>query len=51
MELALAVLRSVDTREKPNISLVVRTYSVSQLALFKRFQGVTGLKEDHYNKQ
>jgi hypothetical protein len=51
MELALAALRSAEAGEKPNISLVARTYGVSQSALSKRFQGVTGSKEDHYNNQ
>jgi hypothetical protein len=49
MELALAALRSAEAGEKPNISLVARTYSVSQSALSKRFRGVTGSKEEHYN--
>ena len=49
MELALAALRSTEAGEKPNISLVARTYGVSQSALSKRFRGVTGSREDHYN--
>jgi hypothetical protein len=49
MELALAALCSVEAREKLNISLVTRTYSVSQSALSKHFWGIIGSKEDHYN--
>ena len=51
MELALAALRSADPGEKPNISLVARTYGVSQSGLYKRFHGITGSKEEHYNTQ
>jgi hypothetical protein len=51
MELALAALRSADPGEKPNIILVARTYGVSQSGLYKRFYGVTGSKEDQYDKQ
>ncbi|EED17213.1 conserved hypothetical protein [Talaromyces stipitatus ATCC 10500] len=51
MELALAALRSADPGEKPNISLVARTYGVSQSGLYKRFHGVTGSKEEQYDKQ
>ncbi|KAL3712911.1 hypothetical protein TMatcc_001613 [Talaromyces marneffei ATCC 18224] len=51
MELALAALRSADPGEKPNISLVTRTYGVSQSGLYKRFHGVTGSKEEQYDKQ
>jgi AraC-like DNA-binding protein len=51
MELALAALRSADPGEKPNISLVARTYGVSQSGLSKRFRGVTGSKAEQYNNQ
>lgn len=51
IELALAALRSADPGEKPNISLVARTYGVNQPTLSKRFRGVTGSKEEQYNKQ
>jgi hypothetical protein len=51
MEFALAALRSVDPGEKPNITLVARTFGVSQSGLFKRFHGLTGSKEEQYNKQ
>ncbi|EED12682.1 pogo transposable element, putative [Talaromyces stipitatus ATCC 10500] len=51
MELALAALHSADPGEKPNISLVARTYGVSQSGLYKRFHGVTGSKEEQYDKQ
>ena len=51
MELALAALRSADPGEKSNISLVARTYGVSQSGLYKRFHGITGSKEEHYNTQ
>ncbi|KAL3707621.1 hypothetical protein TMatcc_005602 [Talaromyces marneffei ATCC 18224] len=50
-ELALEALRSLKPDEKPNISLVARTYGVNQLNLSKRFRGVTGSKEAQYNNQ
>lgn len=46
MELALAALHSAEAGGKPNISLIARIYRVSQLALSKRFQDVTGSKEE-----
>jgi AraC-like DNA-binding protein len=51
MELALTELWSAEAGEKPSISLVARTYGVSQSDLSKRFRGVTGSKEEHYNNQ
>jgi hypothetical protein len=51
IELALAALRSVEPGEKPNISLVARTFGVSQSNLSKRYRGVTGSKEEQYNNQ
>uniref|UniRef100_A0A093XUI9 HTH CENPB-type domain-containing protein n=1 Tax=Talaromyces marneffei PM1 TaxID=1077442 RepID=A0A093XUI9_TALMA len=50
-ELALEALRSLKPDEKPNISLVARTYGVNQSNLSKRFRGVTGSKEAQYNNQ
>jgi hypothetical protein len=50
-ELALAALRSLEPGEKPNIRLVARTYGVDPSNLSRRFRGVTGSKEEQYNKQ
>jgi hypothetical protein len=50
-ELALEALRSLKPGEKPNISLVARTYGVDRSNLSKRFRGITGSKEVQYNNQ
>ncbi|KAI7973275.1 hypothetical protein EIK77_004552 [Talaromyces pinophilus] len=50
-ELALQALRSLPPGEKPNISLVARTYGVDQSNLSRRYRGVTGSKEAQYNNQ
>jgi hypothetical protein len=50
-ELALEALRSLPPGEKPNISLVARTYGVDQSNLSRRYRGVTGSKEAQYNNQ
>jgi hypothetical protein len=50
-ELALEALHSTEPGEKPNISLVARTYGVDPSNLSKRYRGVTGSKEAHYNNR
>ena len=51
LELALEALRALPPGEKPNLSLVARTYNVSQSTLSRRYRGVTGSKEEQYNNQ
>jgi hypothetical protein len=50
-ELALEALRSLKPGENRNISLVARTYGLSQSNLSKRFRAVTGSEEAQYNNQ
>jgi hypothetical protein len=50
-ELTLGALHSLKPGEKPNISLVARTYSVNHSSLSRRFHGISGSKEAQYNKQ
>ena len=51
IELALEALRSAKPGEKPNISLVARTYGVDRSSLSRHFRGVSGSKEAQYNSQ
>jgi hypothetical protein len=50
-ELALRALHSLEPGEKPNISLVARTYGVDRSQLSRRFRGISGSKEEQYNNQ
>jgi hypothetical protein len=51
IELVLQALYSAKPEEKPNISLVARTYGVDCSSLLRHFHGVLGSKEAQYDNQ